>query len=65
MDIMKPPPDRCTIMSMPVRALPCESTAVPLTRAVRAGVSVIEMSDSVWPMPSVIFCAASTFAVPG
>ena len=52
-------------MTIPIIGRPCESTAVPLTREVRVGISAMFMSLMNWPSPTVTFCASATFEVPG
>ena len=52
-------------MMPPVNGRPCESTTVPVMRAIRDGVSAMFISLIVWPMPTVTRCASAMFDVPG
>ena len=49
----------------PIIGRPCESTAVPVMRAVRVGISAMFRSLITWPMPIVTRCASAILAVPG
>ena len=52
-------------MTVPIIGRPWESTAVPVMRAVRVGISAMLTSLTTWPRPIVTFCASATLAVPG
>ena len=52
-------------ITMPAMGRPCESTTVPVMRAVRVGMSAIDTSLIACAMPIVTRCASAIFGVPG
>ena len=56
---------RGTGITMPISGRPCESTAVPVMRETRVGISAMLMSLIICPSATAIFCASAMLLVPG